>query len=510
MADRLTRREVLQAGTGALVGLLAACSQQQASKTPAPSPAAQSTGQAAAGTPAVSGEPRFDGVTLKYMSHPGQIHPIITHHLDYLKEKYGISIQIIDSSDPTSYQDAMRDIRAGGGQFDIYMIFPRYNGELAAAGGIRELDDLIQKYNAKPLWDNIMDAYRILYSEWHGKIITAPVDGDVAMMYYRKDAFENPDYQKKFKEKYGFDLRVPRTWEECLKIAEFFTGWAWGPTGKPGYGFQTSTWDRAFIEQQWAPMMASAGGNWLTEDLDPGWNNDAGTRALIDLKHFLDFAPPGSISLSWNQTMETVFADDVAIILWYMDLGRLGWSPNSWFAKSGGPEKMKNIGYAEWPGYEINGKYRNYNSMFYGRVVAISKFSKNPDAAFMVLKTLLTPERRVLSMDDDQSGSDMFLKTDYDPSVFKKLTPTKEFLDVAKVVITKGFPEMQIPGVGEYMDALQGQIHAYLTGSESDPKKALQAAAERWKEITDRYNRSKQKEYWLEVLERYRKAGLQV
>jgi ABC-type glycerol-3-phosphate transport system substrate-binding protein len=151
-----------------------------------------------------------------------------------------------------------------------------------------------------------------------------------------------------------------------------------------------------------------------------------------------------------------------------------------------------------------------FTSMFYGRVVAISKFSKNPDAAFMVLKTLLTPERRVLSMDDDQSGSDMFLKTDYDPSVFKKLTPTKEFLDVAKVVITKGFPEMQIPGVGEYMDALQGQIHAYLTGSESDPKKALQAAAERWKEITDRYNRSKQKEYWLEVLERYRKAGLQV
>jgi uncharacterized lipoprotein YbaY len=64
MADRLTRREVLRAGTGALVGLLAACSQQQASKTPAPSPAAQSTGQAAAGTPAVSGEPRFDVSTV--------------------------------------------------------------------------------------------------------------------------------------------------------------------------------------------------------------------------------------------------------------------------------------------------------------------------------------------------------------------------------------------------------------------------------------------------------------
>ncbi len=107
----------------------------------------------------------------------------------------------------------------------------------------------------------------------------------------------------------------------------------------------------------------------------------------------LAFAPPGSASLSWGQTMETVFAEDVALVLWYMDLGRLGWAENSWFASSGGPEKMEKFGYAEWPGYEIDGTYRNFNSMFYGRVVSISNFSENPDAAFAVLRTLLIPER---------------------------------------------------------------------------------------------------------------------
>lgn len=447
--------------------------------------------------------------TVKVLCHPGQILPILTHHTDYLKQTYGLSLRILESPDPTSYLDCVKDQQTGGGRYDVVMYYPRYNGELAP-GYLLPLDDLIAKHQARPLFDGIVDSYRVLYSEWGGKTVAAPVDGDVAMLYYRRDAIENPEYRKKFKEKTGRELQVPRTWEEFSLIAEFFTGWAWGPTGKTGYGFQTSTWDRAYIEQQWAPMMASAGGNWFDKGFRPGWNNATGVRALKDLKTLLGFAPPGSVSLSWNQTMENIFAEDVAMVLWYMDLGRLGMSPNSWFAKSGGPEKMKRFGYAPWPGYELGGRYRNYNSMFYGRVLGISRFTKNPDAAFQILKTVLTPERRILSLDDDQSGSDMCLKGDYDPAVFKQLSPPKEFLDTARGVLQNGFPEMQLPGAGEYMDALQGQLHAYLTGAESDPAKALAAAADRWEAITERLGRGKQAGYWSEVSDRYRRAGLKL
>lgn len=447
--------------------------------------------------------------TLKVMSHPGQILPILTHHTEYLKKQYGLSLRILESPDPTSYLDAVKDQQTGGGRYDIAMFFPRFNGELAP-GYLLPLDDLIEKHQARPLFDGIVDSYRVLYSEWGGKTVAAPVDGDVAMLYYRKDALENPAYQKKFKDKYGAELTVPRTWEDFARVAEFFTGWAWGPSGKPGFGFQTSTWERAYIEQQWAPMMASAGGNWFDKNLKPGWNNAAGVRALKDLKALLSFAPPGSVSLSWNQTMENIFAEDVALVLWYMDLGRLGGSRDSWFAKSGGPEKMKNFGYAPWPGYEVGGQYRNFNSMFYGRVLGISRYSKQPDAAFQILKTVLTPERRRLALDDDQSGSDMYLKSDYDPAAFHKLSPPPEFLATAKGVLQNGFPEMQLPGAGEYMDALQGQLHAYLTGSENDPAKALAAAAERWQAITDRLGRDKQAGYWNEVLGRYKRAGLKL
>lgn len=473
----LSRRDVLRFGAGALA--LAGCGRPDSAKV------------------------------VKVLSHPGQILPIFTHHAEHLRTNAGIGLRIREEPDTTSYLEAVKDQQTGGGRYDLAMVYPRYNGDLAP-GYFRPLDDLVERHAAGKLFDGIEDAYRTLYCRWGGKTIAVPVDGDVAMLYYRKDAIENPEHRRKFKEKTGRELGVPRTWEEFRQVAEFFTGWAWGPSGKPGYGFQTSTWDRSYCEQQWAPMMASAGGTWLTKDARPAWAGEAGVRALRDLKDLLAFTPPGSIAMSWDHTMESVFSNDVALVLWYMDLGRMGGAPGSWFAKSGGPEKMARFGFAPWPGYESPAGFRNFNSMFYGRVVGMSRFAKDPDAAFTVLQTLLTPERRVLSLDDDQCGSDMVLKTDYDPAAFKKLKVDPGFLKTAKAVISNGFPEMQLPGAGEYMEALQGQLHAYLTGVQADPALALKTAADRWEAITERRGRARQSLIWAEVSERYRAAGLKL
>ncbi|HYF00584.1 MAG TPA: hypothetical protein VEJ18_16810 [Planctomycetota bacterium] len=441
-----------------------------------------------------------DASVVRVMSHPGQILPIYKHHADDLAQA-GVRLKILESPDPTSYLDAVKDGQAGGGRYDLVMFFPRFLGDLAV--------DYLAPLELEGL-ENVEDPWRILYATWGGKAMTVPVDGDVAMLYYRKDALENPEAKAKYREKTGGELRVPRTWEEFRKVAEFFTGWAWGPTGKPGFGFQTSTWERTYVEQQWAPMMASAGGTWLTKDARPAWTGEPGVRALRDLKDLLAFSPPGSLSMSWDQTMESVFTNDVALVLWYMDLGRMGGTPGSWFAKSAGPEKMARFGYAPWPGYETGGAYRNFNSMFYGRVVGLSRHARNPSGARAVLQSLLMPERRRRSLDDPQCGSDMVLKGDYEPSAFKALRVHPDFLKVARQVVALGFPEMQLPGAGEYMDALQGPLHAYLTGTTSDPAAALAQAAERWEAITERRGRSKQAGIWAEVRGRYREAGLRL
>lgn len=497
----ISRREFLKlAGVTGGTLLVAGCAPALATPNTVPATAVSSAAKP------------FDGVELKIMAHPGFLEPFTTNE-KLIYDKFGIKFKIIESPDAASYLDEMKDLKAGGGTYDIAMHFPRWNGELGAADYLLPLDDLISKYNAQPLMNNIVDLYRKLYTRWNGKTVAIPIDGDVAMLYYRKDALENADNQKKFKDKYGFDLAVPRTWDQFIKIAEFFTGWQWGNSGKNGYGFQSLDWTKPFIEHMWAPMMASAGGGWFTADMKPNFNNDAGVKALMDNMTLLKYAPEGSISLGAQQTLATYFQEDVALCTWYMDLGRLGAAPGTWFSDKGETDRMAKTGYAMWPGYETNGVYRNFNSMFYGRVSGISKFTKYPDAAFNTLITVITPEGRANYRDDPKLGSDMFLNDDYKVSSYKVLKPTQEFLDIGKKVLSNGFPEMGLPGSGEYIDVLEVALQGYFTGSTNDAqtaKKALDDVASRWDAITDRLGRDKQITYWKQILANYKDAGLNV
>ena len=152
-------------------------------------------GTAAVGALAIAGIPRSVfaetyNVKLNIMSHPGQILPIYTHHTEYLKKTFGIEMNLLESPDPTSYQDTLKDLQSGGGRYDMVMQFPRFNGDLASSGALMPLNGLIEKFGAQDLYAGISDD-RKLYCEWGGNIVAVPVDGDVAMMYYRKDAFES-------------------------------------------------------------------------------------------------------------------------------------------------------------------------------------------------------------------------------------------------------------------------------------------------------------------------------
>lgn len=124
---------------------------------------------AAVGLPAPAiAQEKYD-VTLNILSHPGQIMPIFTHHTEFLRDTYGNEMNLIESPDPTSYQVSLKDLRSGGGQFDMVMHFPRFNSELVSTGYLMPLDELIAKHELEPLYANIMDTYRTLYSEWGGQ-----------------------------------------------------------------------------------------------------------------------------------------------------------------------------------------------------------------------------------------------------------------------------------------------------------------------------------------------------
>jgi glycerol transport system substrate-binding protein len=56
-----------------------------------------------------------------------------------------------------------------------------------------------------------------------GKLYQLPDQQFANLYWFRYDWFQRPDLQKKFKEKYGYDLGVPVNWSAYEDIADFFT-----------------------------------------------------------------------------------------------------------------------------------------------------------------------------------------------------------------------------------------------------------------------------------------------
>ena len=54
---------------------------------------------------------------------------------------------------------------------------------------------------------------------WGDTMIQFPVDGDRHYLKYRRDIFEDPKMQARYKKDKGKELRVPTTWEEYNEVA---------------------------------------------------------------------------------------------------------------------------------------------------------------------------------------------------------------------------------------------------------------------------------------------------
>jgi multiple sugar transport system substrate-binding protein len=72
-----------------------------------------------------------------------------------------------------------------------------------------------------------MPATVVAYSEWPKNTPNywaLPAMADAVGWTYRKDWFAKPELRAEFKQKYGRELEPPKTWDELIEIAKFFTG----------------------------------------------------------------------------------------------------------------------------------------------------------------------------------------------------------------------------------------------------------------------------------------------
>lgn len=456
-----------------------------------------------------SEEPPYKGIELNFICDSGHnFNPWVSeefpelNNVPRIEALLGVKLTGTPKSPDDVFPTVMADLRSGAGHYNIVVYFPPKNGDLMAGNWLVPLNDYIKKYPVD--WHDIYPIYRYLYCMWGDKIYALPYDGDVLILYYRKDIFNNPAIKAKFKEKYGYELAPPETYKQYNDIARFFYGWDWDNDGKANYGTIEDVKDLGY--GPWLTRFASTGGVFFDGNMSPQINTPGGVQALKDYKVAVDSAPPGAMAFGAVAVFESFLGGHTAMCLTWPDIG-------PWVGTGKYPVKPEQTGYALVPGYEVNGKLNRRSWTGVGRVMAISRLTppEKREAAFQVIRYMASPAVSVRYTTHGKTGENTFRRSqDMTPALWHdKHATLKEYMDAKRLNTEHGYPDIYLTGQDEYIDALTRHIQEYLVGKGS-AEEALDKTVKEWNEITDRIGREKLKVQWKEQIKLFERLGIRV
>ena len=178
-----------------------------------------------------------------------------------------------------------------------------------------------------------------------GDLYQLPDQQFANLYWFRKDWFDRPDIQKRFKDKYGYDLGVPVNWSAYEDIAEFFSNDVKEVDGVRIYGHMdygkrapdlgwrmTDAWlsmagagskgePNGVPIDEWGIRMEAGSCNPVGASVKRGGaaNGPAAVYAIRKWDEWLrNYAPPGAASFDFYQSLPALSQGNVAQqIFWY-------------------------------------------------------------------------------------------------------------------------------------------------------------------------------------------------
>jgi len=292
-----------------------------------------------------SGQERpFEGQTVTVAVYAGGVHGAISGPLYLVRPEWekltGAKLNIVEIPFPEMYEKIFTDLRTGAGVYDGFITSSFYTGDLIAGNYIIPIDDYM-KDPKFPSWDpaDINPASRELL-KWGEHYYGTSFDCDAEILYYRRDLWEDPEYQAEFKAMFGYELpNPPKTWEQVLDCARFFNGRDLNGDGEPDYGFITlfsgvelgmwfMTLAGAYVEMP-GPMVDRYHNVVLfdPETMEPLIKSPGFAKALTMWKELFKCAPPAALGWGLTEQWDLFLKGRVAITYNCGDLGTLAQDP---------------------------------------------------------------------------------------------------------------------------------------------------------------------------------------
>ena len=299
------------------------------------------------------------------------------NYLDELSKDFtaetGIEVDLVQIS-WSNFQDSVFTAFVGkSDRYDIVIGDSQWLGRNSVGGHYVDLTDWInENIDVDAIYATAMEAFAE-YPKGSGKYWALPAEVDANGFLYRTDLFEDPDEQAKFKEKYGYELAPPKTYEELRDIAEFFT--------RPPNLYGVAPWyskEYDGITMGFQQVMWSFGGSYgdpETYKVEGHINSDDVVAALEYYKSLREFSPPDAPNYYWAETLDAFKAGKVAMAMDYF----------AFFP--GVVDSNQNPNYYDKTGFFVSpAGPKGHAISIGGQGMSISTYSKNQDIAKQYLK----------------------------------------------------------------------------------------------------------------------------
>jgi len=395
----------------------------------------------------------------------------------------GCKVKVVEVPTAEMFTKIMQEFRAGTGAYDALNVIPAWMPDLAQAGALEVLDPYVDKYGYRNELKTIAPTYRDNQMTVNGKIYGFPDDGDVFVMYYRKDIFARDDLKKAFKAKHGYDMTVPKTWKQFDEIGAFLTE-ALKKEGTYGASFFREPGYGNFMFQE---RFRNEGGKFFDANMKATINSPAGVKVLREWVAENKWMPPGVEKFGFVENLATFVQGQSAMTISWPPYGRFaaGYLANekalSWVPKSTVAGK---VGYAMPPG--------GHPQLAAGFALSVASSSKQKEQAYLFIQWLNSEEVSRERVKLPYALRDPFRDSHFtDPGYLKLWPDAKEYLAALQAGSKTGLLDLSLIQTDKYEEALRQGISRLWAGE--DPKKILDDVAKQWDDTTQRVGLEKQK-----------------
>jgi multiple sugar transport system substrate-binding protein len=395
----------------------------------------------------------------------------------------GIKVKVVEVPTAEMFTKILQEHRAGTGAYDALNVIPSWMPDLVSAGALEQLDVYVDRFGYRDELKDIAPVYRDNWMTVNDKIYALPDDGDVFVMYYRKDIFADPQIAQDFKAKFGYDLAPPTTWKQFADIGGFLTG-KLGPKTFGAAFFR----DAPYAQFMFQERFRNEGGRFFDpETMKATINSDVGVRVFTEMRNENKFMPPGVETWGFVENLSAFLSGTTAMTISWPPYGRwaagygtdekaLAWVPKSQVAGK--------VGYALPPG--------GHPELAAGFSLAVASGSKNKEAAYLFIQWLNSREISTQRVQLPYTLRDPFRENHFTDQVYLSRWPdAKDYLEVLGQAANTGLLDLSLIQTDRYEEALRQAISKLWAGQ--DPKTILDQAAAQWDDITKRIGVEKQK-----------------